>query len=168
MAAEAADAPAAEASSEADEPADGPHDAAGTVRCNEEERDPTMNVSAERAAAPNPAISAEASEPSAPARRFRTVWAVLGFVAFALGAVGVVIPVFPTTPFVLVAAFYFARSGTGCGSWRCGLVRLTPAACALGGLRVRQRANSRFLARRHPFAAAILECSNGLSIKTCT
>lgn len=41
VAAEAADAPAAEASSEADEPADGPHDAAGTVRCNEEERDPT-------------------------------------------------------------------------------------------------------------------------------
>lgn len=76
-----------------------------------------MNVSAERAAAPNPAISVEASEPPAPARRFRTVWAVLGFVAFALGAVGVVIPVFPTTPFVLVAAFCFACSSERLNMW---------------------------------------------------
>lgn len=76
-----------------------------------------MNVSAERAAAPNPAISVEASEPPAPARRFRTVWAVLGFVAFALGAVGVVIPVFPTTPFVLVAVFCFARSSERLNMW---------------------------------------------------
>lgn len=75
-----------------------------------------MNVSAERAAAPNPTISAETSEPSAPARRFRTVWAVLGFVAFALGAVGVVIPVFPTTPFVLVAACVLASERTPASS----------------------------------------------------
>ncbi len=35
----------------------------------------------------------------------------------AIGAVGVVLPLLPTTPFLLIAAFAFARSSTRLNSW---------------------------------------------------
>ncbi len=41
-------------------------------------------------------------------RRF--LYLGLGFTSLALGAVGVVLPLLPTVPFVLLAAFFFARS----------------------------------------------------------
>ena len=40
----------------------------------------------------------------------RTVYLLSGFTALALGAIGVVLPLLPTVPFVIVAAFCFARS----------------------------------------------------------
>ena len=41
----------------------------------------------------------------------------LAWICFALGAVGVAIPVMPTTPFLLLAAFLFARSSPRIHEW---------------------------------------------------
>lgn len=47
----------------------------------------------------------------------KKLWAVGGFAAFGLGAVGTVVPILPTTPFILVAAFCFARSSDKVNDW---------------------------------------------------
>ena len=47
----------------------------------------------------------------------RATWFIIGSVSLALGAVGVVLPLLPTTPFVLVSAFAFARSSKRLHDW---------------------------------------------------
>jgi uncharacterized membrane protein YbaN (DUF454 family) len=47
----------------------------------------------------------------------RFIWLLLGLASVALGAIGVVLPLLPTTPFLLVAAFAFARSSKRLDSW---------------------------------------------------
>ena len=47
----------------------------------------------------------------------RFIWLLVGLAAVAIGAVGVVLPLLPTTPFLLVAAFAFARSSERMNSW---------------------------------------------------
>ncbi len=47
----------------------------------------------------------------------RVAWIVVGLVALALGAIGVALPLLPTTPFVLVAAFAFAKSSERLHNW---------------------------------------------------
>ena len=47
----------------------------------------------------------------------RLLWFALGLSALALGALGTVLPLLPTTPFVLLAAFAFARSSQRLHDW---------------------------------------------------
>lgn len=41
---------------------------------------------------------------------FRIVWFIIGTVSLALGVTGVVLPILPTTPFLLITAFAYAKS----------------------------------------------------------
>jgi hypothetical protein len=56
----------------------------------------------------------------------RWVWVSLGVACVAVGAVAVVVPLIPTTPFLLVAAFAFARSSDRFHGWLVGHPRLGP------------------------------------------
>jgi len=47
----------------------------------------------------------------------RAVWFAVGMVSLSLGAVGVFVPLLPTTPFVLLAAYAFARSSERWHNW---------------------------------------------------
>ncbi len=47
----------------------------------------------------------------------KILWLLAGLASVAIGAIGVVVPLLPTTPFLLVAAFAFARSSTRLNRW---------------------------------------------------
>lgn len=49
--------------------------------------------------------------------RFRLLWLVAGLGFLAIGAVGIVLPLLPTTPFLLLAAYCFARSSPQLHKW---------------------------------------------------
>lgn len=47
----------------------------------------------------------------------KAVWVAVGFIFMGIGFVGVVVPVLPTTPFLLVASFAFARGSDKFKIW---------------------------------------------------
>lgn len=47
----------------------------------------------------------------------RFLWATFGLICIALAAVGIVLPLLPTVPFLLLAAFCFARSSERLHNW---------------------------------------------------
>lgn len=47
----------------------------------------------------------------------RIVWLTLGFISLALGGLGVVLPLLPATPFIILAAFFFAKSSPVMHDW---------------------------------------------------
>ena len=47
----------------------------------------------------------------------RHFWTVAGFLSLAVGAIGVLLPLLPTVPFVILAAFCFARGNPELERW---------------------------------------------------
>jgi len=56
----------------------------------------------------------------------RLSYLFVGFLALALGALGLFLPLLPTVPFVILAAFCFARSSPRLENWRGSHERMGP------------------------------------------
>ena len=103
------------------------------------------------------------------ARITRPVWTGLGAISLTLGAVGIPLPILPTTPFLILAAYCFARGsprmhdwlvahalfGPSIRDWREQRAVSTAAKCAALGAMVLVLALSIFL--RVPIWALIIE-----------
>ena len=57
----------------------------------------------------------------------RVLWVLLGLTCVGLGIVGVVLPLLPTVPFMLLAAFCFARSSERLHNWLLNHPQFGPA-----------------------------------------
>lgn len=77
----------------------------------------------------------------------RPLWFALGSVSLGLGIVGIFLPLLPTTPFVLLAAFFFSRSSPAVHDWLLAHKTFGPA--------IRDWRENRAISRRGKTAAAI-------------
>lgn len=57
----------------------------------------------------------------------RYLWAGLGLLCVLLGLIGAVLPLVPTVPFMLLAAFFFARSSERLHNWLLSHPQFGPA-----------------------------------------
>jgi len=53
-------------------------------------------------------------------KSMRILYITLGFVFVAIGSIGVVVPILPTTPFLLLASFFFSRGSERFNRWFAG------------------------------------------------
>jgi uncharacterized membrane protein YbaN (DUF454 family) len=56
----------------------------------------------------------------------KLLWNIIGATALLLGVIGVVLPLLPTTPFVILAAFAFAKSHPAMRQWLVDHARFGP------------------------------------------
>ena len=47
----------------------------------------------------------------------KIIYMILGFICLGLGSIGVILPILPTCPFLLAAAFFFAKSSKKLNDW---------------------------------------------------
>lgn len=87
----------------------------------------------------------------------RRVYLCLGYLSFALGMLGIVLPLLPTTPFILLAAWCFARSNPA-------LANRLYAHPRFGALLSNWRDQRAISLRAKIYALIALACSYALSV----
>jgi uncharacterized membrane protein YbaN (DUF454 family) len=56
----------------------------------------------------------------------KAIWFIIGWLSLVLGVIGAALPLLPTVPFLLLAAFCFARSSARVHDWLLNHPRLGP------------------------------------------
>ncbi|MDN6319739.1 MAG: YbaN family protein [Marinobacter sp.] len=88
-----------------------------------------------------------AEVPAMAAQPGKTGFRILAYISIALAAIGVVLPLLPTTPFVLLAAFFASKGSPAFASWLEGHPSFGPA--------IRDWRRNRVI----PLTAKVLACS---------
>ncbi|MBO9686453.1 YbaN family protein [Roseateles chitosanitabidus] len=86
----------------------------------------------------------------------RLPWLIAGGLSLLLGVIGIFLPLLPTTPFVLLAAFCFARGSARCEAWLVGHPRFGPMV-------VQWRANRAVPLRAKQMAWGMMAVSSAIS-----